>query len=319
MTTRSVLASGTTFVRRKSVAAHSMGVTALALFGSTALGTPSHAQESSATTPATTVTSAPGEAETARAADAAAPDATMLPDASPWRFEFDAWLWLMGVDGDMGVRGQTIDVSASISDIIDASDSLFALSGRLELGYGRVAGFVDGFWVDVGIDDATGPQGQARADISVNQTIVDFGLMYRIGDWKPSGAAAKNDRNLTLDLYAGARYSNLDVEFDFAAGPNLGDDRNWVDPIVGAKVVVPLAEHWHIATNGDIGGFGAASDLTWSATALVGFDFRLFDHPASVMLGYRAIGWDYTEGSGNTEFTWDVIEHGIMLGFGMRF
>mgnify|MGYP000367028859 CR=1 FL=1 len=56
-----------------------------------------------------------------------------------------------------------------------------------------------------------------------------------------------------------------------------------------------------------------------SVTAVVGYDFRLFHHPASVILGYRAIAWDYTDGSGTSEFTGDVAQHGVMLGFGMRF
>ena len=71
--------------------------------------------------------------------------------------------------------------------------------------------------------------------------------------------------------------------------------------------------------NGDIGGFGVGSDFTWSATIVIGYDFLLFEHPALVYLGYRAIGQDFTEGSGSDRFTWDVIQHGPILGFSLLF
>ena len=54
-------------------------------------------------------------------------------------------------------------------------------------------------------------------------------------------------------------------------------------------------------------------------TAVIGYDFLLFDNPASVYLVYRAIGWDFTEGSGSERFTWDVVMHGPILGFSLMF
>ena len=41
--------------------------------------------------------------------------------------------------------------------------------------------------------------------------------------------------------------------------------------------------------------------------------------PATVYGGYRAIGWDFSEGSPGSEFRWEVIEHGPILGFSLRF
>ena len=255
----------------------------------------------------------------------AAPDAEPSADQnldnaeSPFRFELYTWVWVMGLDGTVGARGRTTDVDASFGDILDASDSVFAFSGRMELGYGKFAGYIDGMYADLGVDDVRGPEGLETFDISFEQTILDFGLMYRIVDHKPTGKAAANPRNLTLDLYGGGRYSGLELTVDPSSEPARSADKNWVDPIFGAKLTAPLAEHWHLMVNGDIGGFGAASDFTWSTTAVIGYDFLLFKHPSSVMLGYRAIGWDYTDGSGDSEFTWDIIQHGVILGFSMEF
>lgn len=254
------------------------------------------------------------------AAQPAPDDASQLTASeSPWRFDIYTWIWLMGVDGELGVRGRASDVSASFGDILDNSDSIFAFSGRLELGYGRFAGFVDGMYADIGADDQSGRRGLASVDVELEQTIVDFGLMYRIGDWEPTGNAAGNPRNLTIDLYAGARYSGLDLELRPANDSDRSGSKDWIDPIVGAKAVIPIAERWHLMINGDVGGFGVNSDFTWSATAVVGYGFHLFDRPASVMLGYRAIGWDYSDGSGDEEFTFDAIMHGAILGFSLHF
>ena len=240
-------------------------------------------------------------------------------DEDPWRIEFNSWVWLMGVYGDMGVRGRTARVSASFSDILDGSDSLMALSGRLEIGYEKFAVFVDGLYSEVGVDNARAPDGTTTVDITFKQSIVDFGVMYRVAEWEPTPGADRNARNVTVDLYAGARYTGLELEIDPSGAASQSGDEDWFDPIVGAKWVVPFAEHWHLALNGDIGGFGVESDFTWSATAVVGYDFHIGTLPASLMFGYRAMSWDYTRGSGDSEFTWDLSQHGAILGFSLLF
>ncbi len=234
---------------------------------------------------------------------------------SPLRLEFNTWIWLTAIEGTIGTRGRTADVDASFSDILDASDSILAFSGRIELWYGRFGGYFDALYQDLGVDDVSGPRGQADVDVEFTQTIIDFGLMYRVGDWEASGEAAKNSRNLTLDLYAGGRYTDVEVELIPRNVNSRSTEEEWLDPVVGAKLVVPLAERWHLAINGDIGGFGVESDLAWSATGVVGYNFHVFDVPSSVLLGYRAIGWDYSDG----DFTWDLVQHGLLLGFSMRF
>lgn len=238
---------------------------------------------------------------------------------NPWRADAYLWIWLVGIEGDLGVRGRTVDTNVNFLDILDASDSLFAFSGRLEVAYDRLGVFVDGTYARLGFDDVSGPLELARVDVTFDMLLLDFGLMYRIGIWEPTGAAAKSVYDTTLDLYAGARYTDLELEIDPANFPAISGSRDWIDPIVGAKLTLPIAERWHLKVNGDIGGFGVSSDFTWSATGVLGYDFTLFEQPASVYLGYRGLGQDYSSGSGDTKFTWDVIQHGPLLGLSLRF
>ena len=61
-----------------------------------------------------------------------------------------------------------------------------------------------------------------------------------------------------------------------------------------------------------IGGFGVSSDLTWQAMASLGDQIN---DSAAAALGYRGIGTDCEDGS----FGYDVISHGLLLGFECRF
>lgn len=257
--------------------------------------------------------------ETTSGDSAIAADATLPAEGREWRAELSLWAWLMGIEGTQGVRGVETDLSASFGDILDASDSIFAFSGRLELGRGKLGAFVDGLYADLGVEDVSGPLDLGDLDIEFEQVILDFGVMYRVADHRPQGPAAESARTLTVDLYGGGRYSGLELTLDPALTDSISDDHNWLDPIVGAKLVAPLNRKLFLSINGDVGGFGVESDFTWSATGLLGYDFHIGQLPASVMLGYRAIGWDYEGGSAGSEFTWDIVQHGLILGLSTRF
>ena len=249
------------------------------------------------------------------------PDTVFAPSEGRWRAEVTAWGWFVGMTGDVAAEGGGARVDASFVDLMQASDTVIAFAGRVEAGYGRIGGFMDGLYGDMGADNQSGKLGLGEVDINFRQQLLDFGLMYRVGEWAPPGDASLNGRMTTLDLYAGGRYYSIDLKIDpaIAALSSRTSSKSWIDPIVGAKLVLPVAEHWNISLNGDVGGFGVESDFTWSATAVLGYDFRLFRMPATVYGGYRAIGWDFSEGSPGSEFRWEVIEHGPILGFSLRF
>jgi hypothetical protein len=273
-----------------------------------------------------------------------------------WRVRAEAWIWLMGIQGDLGARGVTASVSASFVDIIDAVDSIIAVAGRVEIAKGRFGGFVDGAYSVMGVDDHTvtlpdidpganinlnpdpgpgpidvdldpdvnlqlGPV-PASIDVTAELAIIDFALTYRVGEW-PVGAAgaagAEPPRLMTFDAYAGGRYTLLTIEIDPANFEAADSDEAWIDPIFGAALEVPLGEQWEFRCWGDIGGFDVGSEFTWSAAGLFGYEFLLFDNPAAVYGGYRALGQDFQTGTGSDRFEWDVTLHGPLLGFSMAF
>lgn len=238
---------------------------------------------------------------------------------NPWRFSLDTWLWAMGINGTVGARGLQVDVDSSFIDVLDESDSLIGIMGRMEVGYDKWTLFADGFYTRIAVDDVSGPLGFGDVDVVNKLGLVDFGLMYRVYEGEARPEHTNEPRALTLDAYVGGRYTTLEVELKPALLPDRQRDRDWIDPIVGAKLVAPLGERWELRLWGDIGGFGVSSDLTWSATALLGYGFELFNMHASIFGGYRAIGQDYSTGSAANAFKWDVILHGPIIGLRLEF
>jgi hypothetical protein len=124
----------------------------------------------------------------------------------------------------------------------------------------------------------------------------------------------------TVDLMAGARIWSVDNDIEIslsAGGPPLAafsgsDGSTWVDPIVGIKGRLDIDPSWYVAGWGMVGGFGAASDVTWDVFGGVGYQWNEW---LSLVAGYRAMGVDYEDDG----FVYDVVQQGPVLGAVMRF
>ena len=75
---------------------------------------------------------------------------------------------------------------------------------------------------------------------------------------------------------------------------SLSKSEGWFDPIVGARLWLPLAGSFSGILRGDVGGFGVGSDRTWQLGAHLRY---AFSNSVSPLGGHRneglAIsGWD---------------------------
>jgi hypothetical protein len=175
--------------------------------------------------------------------------------------------------------------------------------------------YADGVYNRIGVEDLAPALG--GADVTVEQYFVDFGLIYRLGEW-PLGDEA-GGRRWSIDATAGGRYIHMGVETDFALGGTREQNRDWIDPTVGAIVRADVSRSVGVELRGDVGGFGVESDFAWSAVGLVAWRFELGGTDAAVFVGYKAIGNDFSEGSGIDEFAWDAVVHGPVLGMSFTF
>ena len=69
-----------------------------------------------------------------------------------------------------------------------------------------------------------------------------------------------------------------------------------------------------LVLQGDIGGFGVGSKLTWQALATYNFEMQFLGFKFTNYIGYRAISIDYEQGSGDKTIGLNMLTHGPVVG-----
>jgi hypothetical protein len=242
----------------------------------------------------------------------AAPAADTADDH--WQFELTPYLFASGLYGTTGVQGVEADVEMGFDDILEQLE--MGLMGTVEMRRGRWGLLFDGLYFELGGERASswqGPLGVGSAigelDVTTTMQMYQFGAGYRFGE------------RVTFDLIGAARYTQLDTDLNLVVTTGgllpggtrtLSADESWWDPVVGARVLIPFAQHWAVVLYGDIGGFGIGSDFTYQA--IVGVNWQFSQHFAA-KAGYRYLYQDFEDGG----FVWDMAAHGPYLGLGIRF
>jgi len=254
---------------------------------------------------------APEPAVTLDAAAAPAP-------ANPWHLSLELPLWVPSLNGTAGVHGFRTPVDAAFTDILQKSDSLMGVLGRVEAGYGPLTFVVDGVYMKIG---ANASAGGAALDFKAELALVDADLFYRVGTWNLGAAQpqAADTPRLSLDVGPGLRYMHVGLQINTVGGPGREQNQDWVIPVAATQLFLDLDRHWQIVSRDDVGG-GVTNNFTWSAALLLRYRFLLSASvSAAVELGYKAVGEDFHHGSGTDEFTWDAVLHGPVLGFAVDF
>lgn len=279
-----------------------------------------------------------------------APIAAVEPSQGPgrWSLEFTTYGWLPWLDGDLTVKGRTVSVEASPGDIIDALDwsGLPMWMSYTELSDGQLTLFNDIVYTKLtgsgGFDRSRSGRfatlslaGDVEADYE--QATVELGAAYKVWESGPS----KSPGHSAIDLLAGGRYwyqeVNLSAEVNATlaiSGPlglvNLvrSGDRvfsrsgsvDWIDPFIGARLRQQIAPGQELILRGDIGGFDVGSESTWQVLATYNFQLCLTEqYTLDGYLGYRALSVDYSQGSGDSKYEFDVLMQGPVLGATLHF
>jgi hypothetical protein len=245
----------------------------------------------------------------AQAADLSYPTPAEPPIVAPvpggWQFAIAPYLWMSGLEGDVGVGGRTAHIEESFGDIL--SDLDIGFMGVTEVRNNRFGIFSDVAYAKLSATDRT-PYGILANKISTSSTSLMWTLAaeYRV--------VAQPGAN--LDVMAGFRLFSIGNSLAFKGGPLDGFDaektETWADPIVGLKGNVDLSARLYLTAWGMVGGFGVSSDNVWDVMAGLGYRFN---ERWSATLGYRAAGVDYE----NDGFTYDTIQHGPFTGVVFRF
>lgn len=227
------------------------------------------------------------------------------PAEKDWSFNLSTYAWATSISGTISAGGRSADVDVSFQDVVKHLDMAFM--GSAELRYKRWGFMGDIIYARLH-DDIPPPAGIVFSSTHevVKETIGTFLLSYR---------AVDHDRTY-LDIFAGARvysfYSEIVLRPNLAqTGFAASGTSTWVDPIIGLRGRCYLSNLFFLNGYGDVGGFGAGSELSWQVLGTVGIQAARW---CDVQVGYRALGFEY-QGRGKQEIT----THGPIMGATIRF
>ena len=222
-----------------------------------------------------------------------------------WTFRLDPYLWPAAIDGDLSAEGLTADVSLGMGDAIDKGNGALGVDFTARNGDFTILTQAIYTVLEDTSPDISGPIFE-RAHVKFTEFFLTEALGYSLA----------NNENGFFDLIVGGRLALVDTDIDLRGGPEdvreYSSDDAWVDPLVGINTRFKLTDGVLFRAYGDIGGFDAASSLTWQA--LAGLDFIL-GKSAALSLAYRAISYDYESG----DFLYDTQMHGPTIGFDIWF
>ena len=234
-------------------------------------------------------------------------------DDAGWSFQLAPYVWMAGVKADAGVGPFESSGEADFIDLVKKLDigAMLHFEGRKK----RWGFILDGLYMNLG-EDATARVGKVKVrgiDIEggVKMALLEASVFYRFGD-----AGLSFDRfekkGLSFDALAGVRALFVDVEIELGPLPTFSRDKWLVDPIIGGRFHMGLSERWLLSLRGDIGGFGVGSELTWNASALLGY--RLSER-TTLAFGYRYLAIDYSSGNLELDLEFSGPFLGISFGF----
>lgn len=228
-----------------------------------------------------------------------------------WVIRMAPYVWATSLDGNATIKGIKSDVDVSFGDILKD----LSIAGMLlaDIQKGRFGVAVNTVYARLTPENNVGP-----FEIKTTSDMLQLGVApyYRVLDWtyrtSPSGKPLK----LVVEPEAGFRFTYLRAELDVRhGGPSVDESESWVDPLVGSRFGIDLADHWNLTAEADVGGFGVGSDIAWNAQGFVGYQTSLFGVPTTLAAGYRALHQDYD----HNDFKWDVTMHGPVVGAVLRF
>ena len=249
-----------------------------------------------------------------------------------WRFLIAPYIWLTAIQGHAeGKRGNKVDINVDLGDVIHLIDNIkFIFMGRIEIEKGRWGFIFDGAYLKLGgsedivaIRDTRFPilvpptvPIQGNVEMTMEMSIMQAALSYDV--YRSTKFVGKKPE-LTIEAMAGARYTYLRNRLESEAAGFLtanqrmiDKSKNWIDPIIGGRLLWNLHKNWQVNLEADIGGFGAGSDF--SSNLNLGVFYRITDW-LLLWGGYRGLYTNYDK----NHFKFDAWIHGPYLGVGFEF
>jgi hypothetical protein len=195
-----------------------------------------------------------------------------------WRYRATFYGWFPGLTASVDTKVGTVEGEASASDALQNLDMAFM--GTFAAQNNRLGFVADLLYTDLSSTQPT-PFGALFGEATVNEKVTALSgyALYRV----------TQDPAFVFDIGAGFRTFDMNVDVDLTAGKNPATTQslseNWTDPLIAARVYVPISEKWFLDGFADYGGSGSGND-TWQVYGGVGY---AFNEKWSTQLGYRVM------------------------------
>ena len=217
-------------------------------------------------------------------------------EAESWEFEFTPYIWGAGFDGEVSVGGVTSPVENEYNFFVLENLDL-AGSATFEARKHNWALLFDGLYTRYS-DDFSNPLFSTR--------------LISEGGFFEAAVSYRFDSLKFMEVLAGARYVFVKLNLALTPGPAAEGSKDWVDPVLGLRFTWEMTENWTMRLRGDLGGFGAGSDIVSSAVWTIEYSItEMF----SLKAGYRFMKGEFED----QDFVHDVSLSGFGLGLGIRF
>jgi len=216
---------------------------------------------------------------------------------------FYGWIPAM-LTGSFTLGQDSASVQANTADLI--RHLKFTVGLRGEAWHGQLGLLVDWFYAKLGGERSFE---QVGVNTEITQGLGAAALAYRLATW-PTSRDPRAMR-ISADAYAGVRVSRFDVNIHVGPGSHARGE-TLVDPIIGMRIPLQLSPTWQMAVRGDVGGFGADSDVVWNFE----FAFEQNVTPAvGLELGYRIMDIEFSSDAGDTtkQVLMKTLTHGPVL------
>jgi hypothetical protein len=216
-----------------------------------------------------------------------------------WHVSVSPYLWLTGVHGIAGTDQRILSVHASPADLL--SNFRFGLMGTTEVSRKRFVTTIDIVWARLGDDKDLPPTalGETSADFKASLFILTPKIGYRVIDHK----------KIKIDALTGFRYWHVGQNLEFSPsrlGLNFQGSQNWVDPLVGGRIEVPLSPKVAVNIFGDVGGWGTGSQLEYQIGGILGYKVT---PKWTLQAGWRYLDVDYRSSA-----IFDATLSGVLIG-----
>lgn len=194
-----------------------------------------------------------------------------------WRYKATVYGWFPGLSASIDTRFGTVETDVSASDALENLDMAFMATLAAQKGRWGLA--ADLLYTDISVTQQT--PFALFGDVTVRQELTALSgyVLYRV----------TQDAGIVFDVGGGFRTFDLDIDVTLSEGILKAESesisRSWTDPVIAARLNVPINENWFVEGFADWGGTGSGNE-TWQIYGGIGYRIN---EDWSTQIGYRTM------------------------------